>query len=227
VLTFNTRFFFPEYFLNTLNLEDIDLGCFQEVKEKYIPSDLFNYSEGSKNNHYGWYGKIAPGADTGLLMVSKEPIELVERVSCPSFHDKERYTYIVKAKLRGKVINIIGLHLEPVNLKGGLISAVTSWKMRLEQARLIAAKSRRLEGLVIIVGDFNSTPTDRVSRVLKRGFRDAGREAGKLLGSTWHQDIPLFRIDYILYKGFKEASDARIFRMGRSDHMVYIIDLYK
>ncbi len=226
VLTFNTRFFFPKYYLNTLKSEDIDLACFQEVKENYIPAVLFNYREGRKNNYCGWYGEIAPGADTGLLMVSREPIELVEQIRCPSFRDKERYAYIVKTKLRGKVINIIGLHLEPVNLNGGIMSSATSWKMRLRQARRIAASARRLEGPVIIVGDLNSTPTDRVYRTLKRDFRDTGREAGKLFGSTWHQDFPLFRIDYILYKDFKAASDARIFRMGRSDHMVYSIDLH-
>jgi len=226
VLTFNVRFFFPGYFQNTLKWNDVDLACFEEVKKKDVPSNLFG-NDSEKNGYYAWFGEIAPGAEDGLLIISKKPIELTERIRCPSLRDEERFIYIVKTRMRGRLVNVVGLHLEPVSLKEGLRGAVSSWAMRLKQARLTAAAARRLEGPVIIVGDFNSTPTDRVVRTLKRGFRDAGREAGKFPGSTWHQDAPVLRIDYILYRGFKAASDVRLFRYGHSDHMFYMVDLYQ
>jgi endonuclease/exonuclease/phosphatase (EEP) superfamily protein YafD len=226
ILSFNTRFFFPEYFLNTLKWNEIDIACFQEVMPGDIPAALLS-SSGWKNSYFGWYGATDPDGEDGILVVSRKPLELVEKITCPSFRDPERYLYIFKTRLKGMDINVIAVHLEPINLQGGFKSTRGSWKARLEQARLVSKVAGRLEDPVLVIGDFNSTPTDRVVRVLLRGFNDAGRIAGRLLAPTWHQDAPLFRIDYILYRGLKTAADTRIFRLGRSDHLVYCVDLYK
>lgn len=227
ILTFNVRFFFPDYFLNTLKWNEIDIACFQEVIPRDIPGTLLRHDSGWKKNYFGWYGATDPDGEDGILVVSRKSLELVEKVVCPSFRDPERYLYILKTTVKGLNVYVVAVHLEPVNLQDGFRSAIGSWHARLAQARLVSKAARKYEAPVLVIGDFNSTPTDRVARVMMRDFKDAGRIAGRLFAPTWHQDAPMFRIDYILYRGLQTAADTRIFRLGRSDHLVYCVDLYK
>ena len=227
VLTFNARFFFPDYFLNMLKWNNIDIACFQEIIPEYIPDTLFSYRRSKKGPYCGWHEPTDPNGDDGLLIVSRNPLELVQKITCPSYRESLRWIYVFKTTVKDTTVHVIAVHLEPVDLTRGFNGARASWNARMKQAKLVSKVARKIEGPVLIVGDFNSTPTDRVSRVMKRGFKDAGREAGDLLALTWHQDIPLFRIDYILYRGFKTAADPRIFRLGHSDHFVYSVELYK
>ncbi|NQU05541.1 MAG: endonuclease/exonuclease/phosphatase family protein [Calditrichaeota bacterium] len=102
-----------------------------------------------------------------------------------------------------------------------------TWKVRLEQARAIAHEIDRINGPLIVLGDFNTTPTDRIFRIICSQLTDTWVETGKSLGLTWHLEAPLFRIDYILYKNFQAAANGKLYTFRySSDHLVYNVDLF-
>jgi endonuclease/exonuclease/phosphatase family metal-dependent hydrolase len=225
VMTFNLN----NYQLSKLSLDKkTDLICLQEVQLSDVNENLKNSSK-KKWADYSWYfGSDFENIRSGLLVLSKQPITLVKRIECPSNQiDKGRYYYILKTKWNEKDIYIIPLHLESVDTQNGLTGLTKSWKIRLAQARIIASEIERIKEPLIVMGDFNTTPTDRIFKIICNQLTDTWIETGKSLGTTWHSHVPLFRIDYILYRNFQAAANGKVsFFRHSSDHMAYKVDLF-
>ena len=72
---------------------------------------------------------------------------------------------------------------------------------------------------VIIAGDFNDTPGSFVYRTIKGDdMTDAWTECGLGPIYTFRNNLMLFKIDQVLYRGNLEAIDVRCEREGESDH---------
>src|SRR5690625_5969033 len=71
---------------------------------------------------------------------------------------------------------------------------------------------------VIIAGDLNSTPNNLVYRRLADGRQDVFRRAGRGWGMTYHNRLPVVRIDFILVGPEWDVVDAYVPRVWLSDH---------
>lgn len=90
--------------------------------------------------------------------------------------------------------------------------------VRNEQARSILNHMKRSPHPVILCGDFNDTPMSHTYYLFNQFLSDAYAESGSGLGSTFRENIPLLRIDYIMHT--KSLKNKR-FSVGEgkfSDH---------
>ncbi|MCF7809817.1 endonuclease/exonuclease/phosphatase family protein [bacterium] len=227
VLTFNTKFYTTHMLTLLIKDRKHDLICFQEVKS-FDFNERIKKSKDNKWLGYFWYfGSYTDQGENGVLVLCKEPVEPVKLIDCPSHKNDRRLYHILKTKQNGKDTYIIPLHLEPVEIGHGLTGLIDSWKVRLIQAKMLADEIDRINAPLVVLGDFNTTPTDRIFRIICSNLKDSWVKTGKLLGRTWHREAPLFRIDYILYKDFKASANGKVlpYRYS-SDHFIYRVDLF-
>ena len=78
---------------------------------------------------------------------------------------------------------------------------------------------------VILCGDMNSTPNNRVYRMLSGRLRDAFAEAGEGWGMTYHARLPAVRIDYVFVSEEWEVVSARVREARLSDHLPLLVSL--
>ena len=78
---------------------------------------------------------------------------------------------------------------------------------------------------VILCGDLNSTPNNRVYRTLSGRLRDAFAEAGEGWGMTYHARLPAVRIDYVFVSEEWEVVAARVQEAHLSDHLPLLVTL--
>lgn len=78
---------------------------------------------------------------------------------------------------------------------------------------------------VILCGDLNSTPNNRVYHILSGRLRDAFAEAGTGWGMTYHARLPAVRIDYVFVSEEWEVVAARVQEAHLSDHLPLLVTL--
>lgn len=93
-----------------------------------------------------------------------------------------------------------------------------AYRVRNWEVEQILRKIRQEEHPVIVAGDLNSTPHNWVYRRLSEGRQDAYAVAGRGWGMTYHNRLPLFRIDFVLVDEAFEIVDAYVPKAWLSDH---------
>lgn len=78
---------------------------------------------------------------------------------------------------------------------------------------------------VILCGDMNSAPNNRVYRTLSSRMRDAFAEAGAGWGMTYHARFPAVRIDYVFVSEEWEVVSAQVRKARLSDHLPLLVTL--
>lgn len=218
----------PEYFPT----EDVDVLCFQEFPTFYPHNYFIDYFKSQAGFKHVY--AIPNGA---LAIFSRVPIleththYFVKHFNGFQWADME---------LEGERIRIFNLHLQSIGISGmanevareGNFQDKKTWnkvrgmagrfkraeQRRVEQTQAIVAEIRRSPYPVIICGDFNATPQSFSYRQLSEGLKDAFREAGTGLGTTYAGKIPALRIDYQLYSPALQALDQDIRTERFSDH---------
>ena len=97
-----------------------------------------------------------------------------------------------------------------------------------QRAREVAEVAERIDAEtlpVIISGDFNATPANWGYRQLANGRTDAFRRAGTGWGATYHSQLPLVRIDYVVAGPQWEVVSAVVPDVRFSDHRPLIVRL--
>jgi endonuclease/exonuclease/phosphatase family metal-dependent hydrolase len=92
---------------------------------------------------------------------------------------------------------------------------------RLEQARALAAiaSAQRDSGTTIIGGDFNSEPGSGVIAIFEQsGWKDAFAQCGTGSGLSFPANVPVKRIDYLLFSGSTKCASAKVLETEASDH---------
>ena len=79
----------------------------------------------------------------------------------------------------------------------------------------------------LVAGDFNDNPLSYTYMRLKRGRKDAFREAGEGFGATYSAFWPLLRIDYVLCPDGLRAVSYAVERVKYSDHYPVVTVLEK
>jgi hypothetical protein len=93
-----------------------------------------------------------------------------------------------------------------------------AYRVRNWEVEQILQRVQQEEHPVIIAGDLNSTPHNWVYRRLAEGLQDAFAVAGRGWGMTYHNRLPLVRIDFILADPAFEIVDSHVPSAWLSDH---------
>ena len=99
------------------------------------------------------------------------------------------------------------------------------WRLRqLAQIREIAAELP-VQTPLLVAGDFNAPQQDRIFSLLPTGMQDAFAIAGKGIGNTILNEIPVLRIDQIWVSSHFQVVQSFARRTQASDHRLVVADL--
>lgn len=176
----------------------------------------------------------------GLACFSKFPIEKTHEVVFESsFNGAAVYTI----NINNKKYTVANVHLESNSISAAdkklysdflqnndsvKIDDIAS-NIRLRLGSAYRTRVRQVEKVknyiaaqqnegVIICGDFNDTPVSYAYGQMKKGLKDAYASTGFGPGITYHQDLFLFRIDYILHSPEMKAYRTKVDKLKYSDH---------
>lgn len=185
-------------------------------------------------------------------LLSKYPILWSKEIEYPTFANGSVAHYIELPQ--GQHLLLVNNHMESYAMKQGEIEEYRSFLTQLrirELPKQILEVQRRLgpklkqravaaelvrqavrhyiqelsPNAVILLGDLNDTPMSYTYTQLRDGRRDAFRETGLGLGTSFSVPPLHFRIDHLLYSGQIEAIGSCIpSRKQSSDHNPLIVD---
>lgn len=171
---------------------------------------------------YGAFGKTLDyqGGDYGIAIMSRWPIThsfmtalKVEPPQTRAGGSKEpRGALTITTRSPYGHLTIINTHID---------ASRDDIYRKQEAPQVIAlAKERAQKGEVVIVGgDFNSTPDSEVQKLVRdSGVRDAWMECGSGDGLSYPDDVPVKRIDYIFLTGKLGCRGAEVLESRASDH---------
>ena len=99
------------------------------------------------------------------------------------------------------------------------------WRLRqLAQIREIAAELP-VQTPLLVAGDFNAPQQDRIFSLLPTGMQDAFAIAGKGIGNTILNEIPVLRIDQIWVSSHFQVVQSFARQTQASDHRLVVADL--
>lgn len=176
----------------------------------------------------------------GLACFSKHPIENTQEVVFESsFNGAAIYTI----RINGKKYSVANVHLQTnqitaedkklyadflQNNDSVKLDAVTTnirhrlgkaYRQRVKQVQKIKNQidDHSNDG-VILCGDFNDTPISYAYNQMKKGLIDAYATTNFGPGITYHQDLFLFRIDYIMHSLNIDSYKTHVHKVKYSDH---------
>lgn len=181
-----------------LAAENPDIVC---VQEYYKPNtiDFSTYS-------YQYIHFKSEKAKLGHAIFSKYPL-----VNTGAFDFKDTYNNTLYADVvkNNDTIRVYSLHLQSLGIipRVSFLQESDNEKLRKRVSRALEKQQNQVAAIlahkkhtahpVIICGDFNNTPFSYSYRKLKEGMRDAFRERGNGLGTTFKFEKYPMRIDYI------------------------------
>ncbi len=228
--------------LRLVEEEDPDIVCFQEYYSSgsrgethsdiarrlyFLPESSVYYTSDYTNT-----------SGFGIATFSKFPIIKRSRIPFPTSTNAAMYTDIL---FRTDTLRVINAHLQSIRFRPedyAFMDTVRlkhaneqmygirnigeqlrkAFSLRSEQSKIIAHYVRESPHPVILMGDFNDTPSSYSYRKIKKGLHDAFQMAGRGFGHTYEGELPSFRIDYILYSNPLRAFQFRRIKVKYSDH---------
>lgn len=149
------------------------------------------------------------------IRVGKEDITVVNNhleSNRLTAEDKELYKDLIERKDRSKIDEVTK------NILGHLDLA---FKARELQANIVSSaikKQRETTPKMIICGDFNDTPMSYSYNKIKGDFIDSYKATGRGMGITYHEDMFLFRIDFIMHTPNIKSYNCVVGDVKYSDH---------
>jgi endonuclease/exonuclease/phosphatase family metal-dependent hydrolase len=101
-----------------------------------------------------------------------------------------------------------------------------AYKKRAYQVKTMKDHISQCPYPAVVTGDFNDTPVSYSYALLSDGLKDAFRESGWGLGSTYIGKFPSFRIDYIFHSPGLGSENYRRYPEQVSDHHAISCDVY-
>jgi endonuclease/exonuclease/phosphatase family metal-dependent hydrolase len=134
-------------------------------------------------------------AHLASISFGKKEYKFIDDLNNNEYHDSD----LVESK------NIIK------RLKNGFLK-------RAEEAEMVVAHMKTCKYKIILCGDFNDTPSSFAYHILSENLKDAFKEAGNGIGKTYHGNLPLLRIDYILHSKDFECHGYERIAESLTDH---------
>ena len=167
------------------------------------------------------------GGEYGVAILSRWPITFDTLYHLPVDPPQERAggSHEPRGALRAEIASPFG----KLTVFTTHIDASREDFWRLQEGRVVAslvAAARRSNPLVLIGGDFNSTPESAVQQELRAsGLRDAHAECGQGDGHTYPADSSVKRIDYLFLTGGMRCTRAEVIATRVSDHRPVVFDV--
>jgi endonuclease/exonuclease/phosphatase family metal-dependent hydrolase len=158
------------------------------------------------------------GGQYGVAILSRFPIRATDHRLYLNTREAERRGFIrAEVEINGRVMNFVTTHLDYQYDDG-----------RLFEAQQLLAALRDVKGPMIIVGDFNDSPSGRAYQLMRYRFDDAWISSrGTDEGFSYPTDKPSKRIDYIFFRSDDHIRTKRawIVDTQASDHVPVVADL--
>ncbi|MDP4278508.1 MAG: endonuclease/exonuclease/phosphatase family protein, partial [Bacteroidota bacterium] len=123
--------------------------------------------------------------------------------------EKDEYTQLITRRESKELTTV-------AEMLGSKVGNATS--IRASQAVVVAKEIRNSPYQVVVCGDFNDVPGSYVYRTISKGMTDCWIDKGSGWGNTFHENLFLFRIDYILHSKNIETVTIKRDKVRISDH---------
>lgn len=214
-----------EQVVQVIEQSSADFVMLQETTER---SEAFLRAKlSAKYPHFHACGHNGTYFAERFVCASKEPLTDVRFIA-------PRYglfgCYLAEAKVAGKTIQLVNVHLAPIQISAGrgLAAALTSFSQleKTHQAELeYIIEHLDFNKPIVMAGDFNSISKSPEQKHLRKlGLIDAHESLHSNADSdhTWQWptgSLPLIlRIDYVLHSSHFKALDSQVLRKPGSDH---------
>ncbi len=161
--------------------------------------------------------------DTGNLFLSRAPVRWIE-TGGPAFP-----AVAAVVKTNNREITVMNVHLPPPCVRKNIFSPILARSLKLQRAETekLLAWSERVDGPLLLVGDFNFQRTAVGYGKIAGRFRDAWVGVGWGFGNTWPNGLrlgawetpPLIRIDHAFSSPELTTIEARVLDYEGSDHL--------
>lgn len=228
-----------------IKAEQSDILCIQDyysgAGKKANFADSICSKAGFKYRSVELINKGNKGLPYGLAIFSKYPIVFTQKLEFPN--SKVNFCQSVDILIGKDTIRVMNMHLESIKfgkedysfvsdvsnaqaandkLKKGFGAIATKMKFayikRASQIEIVADFVKNSHYPVILTGDFNDTPVSYSYRKIANEMDDTFVDAGKGLGQTHSQTIPMLRIDYIFHSGNLQTIEHKTIDKDYSDH---------
>jgi len=226
-----------------------DIVCLQEfrgVEEEEINSFMDDFSKkiNADDFHYQRYF-IDHSENSSLCLITLSKFPVVGRNAI--LLGKRRIGMYTDLLIRGDTARVFNIHLQSTRLRQNDIDFVinntpdlqnrenykniyfklaNAFRLRAQQARLIALEINKSPHPVIVCGDFNDTPTSFAYHRIAKNLEDAFVKSGNGLGNTYNNPLlPPIRIDYILFSNKFQSATFSVLHAPYSDHFPVVAEL--
>jgi endonuclease/exonuclease/phosphatase family metal-dependent hydrolase len=164
------------------------------------------------------------GGDYGIAILSRWPIVTETLVRLPVEPPQDRSgRYEPRGALRVSIASpwgtmaVVNTHIDA--------SGDDRWRRQEIRTVIAIADSIRSRGTLLLVGgDFNSTPESAVQQTARAaGLRDAWMECGAGPALTYPADSAVKRIDYLYLSGTTRCDHAEVLSSQASDHRPVLV----
>jgi len=234
----------PNRIIEYIAQSEADIVCLQEYtvarsgkeltsKDVFEALDMYPYRSVVELNGHRY-------STSGLAIFSKYPIKKSRKIEYGSEYNGST---IHELDINGKTMTLVNNHLESFKLTqkdrsqySSLIKSLDSdalgeirgtfqqklgpaFLLRAKQAEVVAEEIKKINtDYIVVCGDFNDTPLSYAHRVIQGDLTDAFVASGKGMGTTYNQNLFLFRIDNILHSSNITAYNCTVDRVKYSDH---------
>ena len=221
---------------------DADIVCLQEfhvADKNFITHDEMTRIFKKYPYQHIYYKNKKTNRKSGIATFSKYPIIKKENIEYDSRQNASIYSDII---IKNDTVRLINCHLEsnnltekdkamPAELRKNFdtenISSTavylskklgTAYKKRASQADTISDIIKKSPYKVLVCGDFNDVPLSYTYTTVKGDLSDAFTTFGLGFGSTFHENLYNFRIDYIFYDQNFIPLQFKMNKVKYSDH---------
>lgn len=215
-----------DLFADAIKKYDIDVCGLNEVRGEGPVKDYTDQTNilGDKLGYYRYFGeaiKVKKTSPYGNAIVSRYPIKSAETIKIPDpFFKFEPTAYETRCIIKA-IINIDGTDICFLVTHMGLAKS--------ERKNAVKTLCKILDDInipVILMGDFNAEPDDKVFAPLYERLYDTQKKSVNPEVKTFPADKPRIKIDYIFYKNLdciKTETVTEVF----SDHLPIIAEFNK
>lgn len=232
--------------LDYIAATDADIVCLQEYLVSKTGQSIISQRDVNRILNKYPYQSVT-GLDSsgkyhtfGLACFSKYPIEETHEVV---FESSYNGAAVYTINIEGERYTVANVHLESNSIKPEDKKLYNDFLQNTDSVRLEQVTSNirsRLGGAyrvrasqvdkvkqhldsqetkgTIICGDFNDTPISYAYHQMRKGLKDAYVSTSFGPGITYHEDLFLFRIDYILHSENMQAYRTKVDKIKYSDH---------
>ena len=222
-----------------LQNSNADIICLQEVGPEFLQKGA-KYKE--LRDAFKSYRYVVSGASENrysVVCLSKFPVICHHRIK---YESKSNSSFYYDIKIKDDTIRLVNNHLESNKLNSKeknkysdfikkresnqFASVAETLGLKVGNASIIRANQAdsvskvvtQSPYKVIVCGDFNDVPGSYTYRTIRKGLLDSWIENGVGWGNTYHENLFLFRIDYILHSPDILSYETKVDKVKLSDH---------